>query len=91
MKHTREFNFKLSRPVTRGEVESARKGIERKLGIKRMSRGRPPKSASEKYRPIQIRLHPKALQWAISEAHRRRIGYQTVINEILLQSSHSFK
>ena len=41
MKHTKEFNFKQSRPVTTPEVEAARKAIERKLSVKRASRGRP--------------------------------------------------
>lgn len=81
--------FKRSRAVTFKEVEAARTAIEKKLGVKRASRGRPPKTLSERYRSIHIRLHPKALQWAKTEAHRRKIGYQTVINEILLHNVHS--
>jgi uncharacterized DUF497 family protein/predicted DNA binding CopG/RHH family protein len=48
-------------------------------------RGRPRKSLSHKYRDIHLKLHPKALGWAQSEAKRRGIGYQTLINEILLR------
>lgn len=87
MKNTRGFDFLRSRPVTGREVETARKAIEKKLGVKRPSRGRPPKGLANKYRPVHIRLHPKALQWARREANRRKIGYQTVINEVLLQKS----
>ena len=88
MKRIRKFDFKQSRRVTAREVEAARKAIEKKLGVKRAHRGRPLKTSAEKYRPVCIRLHPRALLWARMEAHRRKIGYQTVINEILLQSSH---
>ena len=87
MKHIKEFNFNRSRPVTEREVESARKAIEHKLGVKRDYRGRPPKVSSDKYHPIQIRLHPQALHWAKSEAHKRKMGYQTLINEVLLENS----
>ncbi len=83
MKNIKEFDFKRSRRVTPREVRMAHKAIENKLGVKRPVRGRPPKGA-DKYNPIQIRIHPQALQWAKSEAERRHIGYQTVINETLL-------
>jgi len=46
--------------------------------------GRPPKALHHKYRDIHLKLHPKALQWARVEAKKRGIGYQTLINEILL-------
>ena len=84
MKNTKEFNFDRSRPVTAREVEAARTAIEKKLGVKRPSRGRPPQGP-DKYCPVHIRLHPKALKWARQEAQRRKIGYQTVINEALLR------
>jgi len=87
MRHIKEFNFKHSRPITDREVEAAHKAIEQKLGVKRPSRGRPLKHSTEKYLPVQIRLHPKALHWAREEAHRRKIGYQTLINDVLLENS----
>jgi predicted DNA binding CopG/RHH family protein len=34
-----------------------------------------------------MRLHPQALEWAKAEAKRRGIGYQSLINEILLDKS----
>lgn len=47
-------------------------------------RGRPPKSEEEKYRSTHILFHPKIIEWARSEAEKRGIGYQSVINEVLL-------
>ena len=84
MKKAKEFPFESARRVTDKEVRDARKAIERKLGVKRPSRGRPPK-AGDKYLPISIRLHPKVAAWARKEAERRGVGYQTVINEMLLK------
>jgi uncharacterized protein (DUF4415 family) len=84
MSKEKEFPFDRSRRVTESEVEAARKAIEKKLGKKRPVRGRPPKDEN-KYRPVSIRLHPKAIAWAKKEAERRGVGYQTVINEALLR------
>lgn len=47
------------------------------------------KDPSEKYKPISIRLHPKVMEWAKAEAEKRGIGYQSVINETLLQHTVS--
>jgi hypothetical protein len=38
-------------------------------------------------RVTSIRLHPKVLAWARREARRRKVGYQTVINEALLEKA----
>lgn len=86
MKKRDEFPFEAARRVTRREVEAARKAIEVKLGEKRPRRGRPPKGA-EKYKPVSIRLHPRVIAWAKREAKKRQLGYQTIINEILLKAS----
>jgi len=86
MKKLEEFPFESARRVTGREVESARKAIEAKLGRKRPRRGRPPKGAA-KYTPVSIRLHPRVIAWAKREAKKRRLGYQTIINEILLKAS----
>jgi uncharacterized protein (DUF4415 family) len=72
--------------VSAAETEAARKAIEQKLGVKRPRRGRPPKGA-DKYQPISIRLHPDVLAWAKTEAKRKKIGYQTVINDVLLKAA----
>jgi predicted DNA binding CopG/RHH family protein len=84
MKKQKEFPFKKARRITSREVQSFKKGIEEKLGKKRPTRGRPPKSAEAKFAPISIRLHPLALAWAKKEAEKRGVGYQTIINEVLL-------
>jgi uncharacterized protein (DUF4415 family) len=84
MKNTKEFPFAKARRVTRRELGAARKAIEEKTGVPRQARGRPPKAEAEKYMPTTIRLHPKVLAWARREARRRRVGYQTIINEVLL-------
>lgn len=86
MSKAKEFPFKSARRVTEEEVKEARKAIEEKLGKKRPSRGRPPKG-EDKYSPVSIRLHPKVLQWAKREAKKRGIGYQTIINEVLLKKA----
>ena len=87
MKKRNEFRFEKSRRVTPEETERFRRAIEQKLGTKRPSRGRPPKTPDEKFEPISIRLHPLALAWARQEAKRRGVGYQTVINEVLLKAA----
>ena len=86
MKNEKEFPFESAKRVTEKEVREARRAVEQKLGTKRKSRGRPPKNG-DKYLPISIRLHPKAAAWARKEAERRGVGYQTVINEVLLKKA----
>src|ERR1044072_6227733 len=84
MKLSDEFDFKRSRRVTPRETEMFRKAIEKKLGIKRPPRGRPPKK--NKYLPTSIRLHPLIIAWAKEQAKKRGVGYQTIINETLLKA-----
>ena len=84
MKNIKEFPFKNARRITLKEIITARKAIQKKIGKKRKNRGRPPKFLKDKYQPISIRLHPKIILWAQHEAKKRRVGYQTIINEILL-------
>ncbi len=86
MKKPKDFPFESARRITATEVEAARKAIETKLGTKRTRRGRPPKG-TEKYQPVSIRLHPKVIAWAKREAKKRKLGYQTVINELLLKAT----
>lgn len=75
------------RRVTPEETEMFRKAIENTLGVKLPKRGRPPKDAGLKFQAISIRLHPKVLAWAKREAKRRGVGYQSVINEALLEKA----
>ena len=86
MPKTEEFPFELARQITKKEVTAAHSAIEKKLGVKRTPRGRHPKG-DEKFKPISIRLHPKILEWAKKEAQKLGIGYQTVINNMLLKKA----
>jgi uncharacterized protein (DUF4415 family) len=85
MSQESEFPFDRARRVTPAESEEFRAAIADQFGMKLRKRGRPTKQEEEKYEPISIRLHPQVLAWAKAEASRRGIGYQTVINEALLQ------
>ena len=88
MSSTKEFPFHKARRVTLKEVRDARKAIEKMIGKKRPARkGRPPKAAADKYKPISIRLHPSALAWLKMQARKRSLPYQTIINEILLKEA----
>lgn len=85
MSQDSEFPFERSRRVTPEENQAFRSAIADQFGISPKKRGRPSKEEEEKYEPISIRLHPKVLAWAKAEAEKRGIGYQTVINEVLLE------
>ncbi len=87
MKNSKDFPFEKARRIAANEVASARKAIAEKTGKKRKARGRPAKADDEKFVPTSIRLHPKVLQWVKREAKKRGCGYQTVINEILLEEA----
>ena len=82
----KSFPFERARRVTPGERRVFRKAYENTFGEKPPRRGRPPKGP-EKYRDIHIKLHPKALQWARLKAKKHGIGYQTVINDLLLREA----
>ncbi len=84
MQQESEFPFERARRVTPEESQAFRAAIAEQFGVKLRKRGRPTKEQEEKYEPISIRLHPKILAWAKEEAKKRGIGYQTVINEVLL-------
>lgn len=79
-----EFPFQSARRITPEEVIAAEKAVKEQFGIEVSKRGRPPKDETAKYEAISIRLHPKVIQWAKTEANKRGVGYQTVINETLL-------
>ena len=87
MKTPDTFPFERARRVTGDEVELARKAIEARTGLPRQARGRPPKPDTERYRATSIRLHPKVMAWARKQARRRKVGYQTIINEALLEKA----
>ena len=85
MNQESEFPFERARRVTPEESQAFRATISGQFGVKLKKRGRPIKQEEEKYEPISIRLHPRILAWAKAEAEKRGIGYQTVINEVLLE------
>jgi uncharacterized protein (DUF4415 family) len=87
MKNLKEFPFEKARRITWKERTAARKAIEAKTGKPRALRGRPLKTEVEKYQPTSIRLHPKVITWARREARKRGVGYQTIINEVLLEKA----
>jgi len=77
--------LKSARHAAPEETEKYRHAIENTLGVPRPPRmGRPPKQPHEKYLPVYMKLHPRIVAWARLEAKRRGVGYQTVINETLL-------
>ncbi|WP_449420834.1 AT hook motif protein [Phormidium nigroviride] len=85
MKKESDFPFERARRVTPEESQKFRSAISEQFGIKLRERDLPAKNEEEKYELISIKLHPKVLAWAIEESKKRGIGYQTVINEVLLE------
>ena len=84
MSQDSEFPFSRARRVSDEENQKFRQALSEQFDLKLRKRGRPAKEQEEKYEPISIRLHPKAIAWAKEEAEKRGLGYQTVINEVLL-------
>ncbi len=87
MKNSKEFPFEKARRISKRELTAARKAIEEKTGAPRPPRGRPAKSEEDKYLATSIRLHPKVMTWARREARKRGVGYQTIINDALLEKA----
>ncbi len=73
-----DFDFSRARKPTKTERAVFQEAVRRF-----QRRGRPPKK-TDKYRRITIRIHPQVLTWAKAEARKRKMGYQTFINETLL-------
>jgi len=82
-----EFPFADARRISHQEVLLAEKAIQEQFGDKCARLGRPIKSEAEKYQSVSIRLHPKIIAWAKSEAIKQGVGYQTIINDALLNLS----
>ena len=80
-------DFKRARRVTPEEHAGFRQAYINTYGKEPPMRGRPAKAPHLKYRDIHLKLHPKVLNWARAEAKRRGIGYQTLINEVLLRNA----
>jgi predicted DNA binding CopG/RHH family protein len=82
MNQESEFPFDRARRVTPEENQKFRAAVSAQLKLKK--RSLPSKDEDDKYEPVSIRLHPRILVWAKEEAAKQGIGYQTVINELLL-------
>jgi len=87
MQNKIEFPFEKARRITTEEVTAAETAIKEQFGINYCRVGRRPKSETEKYQAVSIRLHPQVIAWAKAEAEKRGVGYQTIINEALLKLS----
>jgi uncharacterized protein (DUF4415 family) len=85
MQKESEFPFDRAQRVTPEENQKFREAISEQFGTTLKKRGRPAKDENDKYELISLMLHPKALAWAKKESQKRGIGYQTVINELLLE------
>nr|WP_275974140.1 BrnA antitoxin family protein [Argonema galeatum] len=85
MKKESDFPFERARRVTSEESKKFREAISEQFGMKLRKRDLPAKNEDEKYELISLKLHPKVLAWAMEESKKRGIGYQTVINEVLLE------
>lgn len=74
-------------PIQRDQREALNREGERTVAKRKRAKGagRKPKADGTLYIPISMRLHPKAFEWAKTEAEKRGIGYQSLINEILLE------
>ena len=71
------FDLSKAKKIDKKRREKLIEAAEVKLG-------RPLKSEEEKYKPISIKLHPEVYSWAIEKAEKEGVGYQTLINESLL-------
>ena len=80
----KEFDFSRARRITPEERQMWREAYKNTFGEKMPERGRPPKKPHLKYRDVHIKIHPTALLWVKKRAKKRGVGYQTVINEVLL-------
>lgn len=85
MSQKSEFPFERARRVTPEESKKFRNAISNQFQITLRERNRSTQEEEEQYESVSIRLHPEILAWARAEANKRGIGYQTVINEALLQ------
>jgi len=85
MKKESNFPFERARRVTPEENEKFREAISEQFGMKLRKRDFSAKNEEENYELISLKLHPKVLAWAMEESQKKGIGYQTIINEALLE------
>jgi len=75
--------------ITTDSVSESQGDVAKAAASTSKRRGRPPKREEDKYRSTHIFFHPKIIDWARAEAEKRGIGYQSVINEVLLDVINS--
>ena len=85
MPKRRELPSEPHKRLTTENIVAGERSAKGKLSDYIYKTGRRPKTEKEKYKPVSIRLHPVVLEWAKAEAERRGVGYQSVINETLLE------
>jgi len=71
------FDLSKAKKISKERRQKLLKAAEVKLG-------RPLKPIEKKHKPISIKLHPDVYNWAKKEAQKKGLGYQTIINETLL-------
>ena len=81
-----EFPFTNARRISESEVIAAEQAIKQQFGINLTQRKTSIKNETENYQSISIQLHPKIITWAKSEAEKKGVEYQTIINEVLLNA-----
>lgn len=81
--------MKAARTLTSVEDFSTESSVSSGEDAKPQRRRRSPRARGSRYTPIAIRLHPDVITWARTEGEKRGIGYQTVINEVLLELTRS--
>jgi predicted DNA binding CopG/RHH family protein len=83
MNQDSEFPFDRARRVTPEEHQHFKAMVAKQLGTR--SDDHTVTNLEEPYQAVSLQLHPKVLNWAKTEAQKRGIAYQTVINEVLLK------
>jgi predicted DNA binding CopG/RHH family protein len=86
MSNQTEFPFANARRISESEVIAAEKAIKQQFGINLTQSKSSLKNEIENYQSISIQLHPKIIIWAKSEAEKKGVEYQVIINEVLLKA-----
>jgi predicted DNA binding CopG/RHH family protein len=85
MSNQTEFPFANARRISESEVTAAEQAITQQFGINVTQRKTLIKNEIENYQSISIQLHPKIIAWAKTEAEKKGVEYQAIINEVLLK------
>ena len=80
-----EEQLKRARRVTPEEHARFHRAYINTFGKEPLSRGRPRKVPSELFKHVHMRMPPKLLARTKAKAKRLGIGYQTLINRVLME------